>query len=88
VVDNFFNINHCIDMKEIKKKDRLLIKIGKKVAEYRKERELSQEELGFMITSARNYIGCIERGEKSPSIRTLYKISKALKVKTKDLIDF
>lgn len=70
------------------KKDKILVKLGKKIAECRKEKGLSQEELGFRIRSARNYIGCIERGEKSPSIKTLYKISKALDIKTKDLIDF
>jgi transcriptional regulator with XRE-family HTH domain len=75
-------------MKTAKKKDSLLVKLGKKVAEYRNERGFSQEELGFIARSTRNYIGCIERGEKSPSIRTLYKISRALKVKVKDLIDF
>ncbi len=70
------------------KKDKKLIKLGLKIAEYRKEKDLSQEELGFMIRSARNYIGCIERGEKSPSISTLCKIAKALDVKVKDFIEF
>lgn len=50
----------------MKKKDNLLVKLGKKIAEYRKEKGFSQEEVGFLIRSARNYIGCIERGEKSP----------------------
>lgn len=70
------------------KKDRILVKLGLKIAEYRKVKGLSQEELGFLIRSARNYIGCIERGEKSPSIKTLQKIAKALDVKVKDLIEF
>ena len=70
------------------KKDKILIKLGIKIAEYRKAKDLSQEELGFLIQSARNYIGCIERGEKSPSIKTLQKIAKALGVKVKDFIEF
>lgn len=70
------------------KKDKILIKLGTKIFEYRKEKNFSQEELGFLIRSARNYIGCIERGEKSPSIKTLYKIAKALGVKVKDFIEF
>jgi len=70
------------------KKDKILIKLGLKIAEYRKAKDLSQEELGFLIKSARNYIGCIERGEKSPSIKTLQKIAKALNVKVKDFIEF
>lgn len=70
------------------KKNTLLVKLGKKIAEYRNEKGFSQEELGFLIRSARNYIGCIERGEKSPSIKTLHKIAKALDVKVKDFIEF
>lgn len=70
------------------KKDIILVKLGAKVAEYRKEKGLSQEELGFRVRYARNYIGCIERGEKSPSIKILHKIAKALGVKVKDFIEF
>jgi transcriptional regulator with XRE-family HTH domain len=70
------------------KKDKLLIKLGSKIADYRKAKDFSQEELGFLIKSARNYIGCIERGEKSPSIKTLQKIAKALDIQIKDLFDF
>lgn len=70
------------------KKDKMLVKLGLKIAEYRKTKDLSQEELGFLIKSARNYIGCIERGEKTPSLQTLQKIAKALGVKVKDFIDF
>lgn len=70
------------------KKDKTLIKLGSKIADYRKEKNFSQEELGFLIRSARNYIGCIERGEKSPSIKTLSKIAKALDIQIKDLFEF
>ena len=70
------------------KKDQALVKLGSKIAEFRKEKGFSQEELGFRISRARNYIGCIERGEKSPSIKTLQKLAKALDVKVKDLIEF
>lgn len=70
------------------KKDKILVKLGSKIAKCRKVKDLSQEELGFLIKSARNYIGCIERGEKSPSINTLQKIAKALGVKVKDFIEF
>jgi transcriptional regulator with XRE-family HTH domain len=72
----------------MEKDNKKLIKLGKKIAEYRKEKGFSQEELGALIHSARNYIGCIERGEKSPSLNTLIKIAKALNVKVKDFIEF
>lgn len=67
---------------------KIIIKLGRNIAEYRKKKGISQEELGYIIHSARNYIGCIERGEKSPSISTLYKIAKALGTNVKDLINF
>ena len=70
------------------KDSKVLAKLGAKIAEYRKTKGFSQEELGFLIRSARNYIGCIERGEKSPSINTLCKLAKALNVKVKDFIEF
>lgn len=70
------------------KNNKKLEKLGKKIAEYRKEKGFSQEELGYLIRSARNYIGCIERGEKSPSLNTLIKIAKALDVKVRNFIEF
>ena len=84
VVEKATKILHFICME----KDRILVKLGKRITEVRKDKGISQEELAFKVNTARNYIGCIERGEKSPSIKILYKISRALKVKTKDLIDF
>jgi len=39
---------------------------------------LSQEELGFMVSSTRNYIGCVERGEKAASTAFLFDISSVL----------
>lgn len=67
---------------------KIIIKLGKNIAEHRKQKGISQEELGYIIHSARNYIGCIERGEKSPSITTLHKIAEALGINVKDLINF
>ena len=52
--------------------------IGNNIRQLRKAKNISQEELAFKINSARNFIGCIERGEKSPTIYTLYKISLIL----------
>lgn len=47
---------------------------------------LSQEELAFKIDSARNFIGCIERAEKSATIYTLFRIAQALNVKLEVLV--
>lgn len=53
---------------------------GKKVAELRKMRHLSQEELAERCNVHRTYIGSIERGEKSPTLNTIEKIAKGLNV--------
>ena len=52
--------------------------LGNNIRQAREAKKLSQEELGFRIKSARNYIGCIERGEKSPSLDVLFDIALAL----------
>ncbi|MBQ8847522.1 MAG: helix-turn-helix transcriptional regulator [Candidatus Gastranaerophilales bacterium] len=55
--------------------------LGQNIRQIRESKKLSQEELGFQIKSARNYIGCIERGEKSPSLDIIFDIAKALNCK-------
>ena len=52
--------------------------LGKNIRQIREANKISQEELGFRIKSARNYIGCIERAEKSPSLDVIYDIVIAL----------
>jgi transcriptional regulator with XRE-family HTH domain len=73
--------------KAITHKD-ILQKFGAKLQAVRKEQKISQEELGAMLGMHRTYIGMIERGERNPTIRSLYKIAKALKVNGGDLLPF
>lgn len=73
--------------KPISHKD-ILEKFGEKVQKVRKSRDISQEELASKLSMHRTYVGMIERGERNPTIRTLYKIAKALKVEAKDLLPF
>lgn len=47
---------------------------------------MSQEELAFKINSARNFIECIERGEKAPTVYILYKIAAVLDVPIDNLL--
>lgn len=61
------------------------IAIGKNIRKYRKQLKLSQEELAFRISSARNYVGCIERAEKLPSLNTIFDIVDELGIKITDL---
>jgi transcriptional regulator with XRE-family HTH domain len=52
----------------------------------RQDRGLSQEELAARAGYHRTYIGQLERGEKSPSLRTLLNISITLGVSPSALI--
>jgi transcriptional regulator with XRE-family HTH domain len=59
---------------------------GRVLREVRESRDLSQEALGFESGYHRTYIGLLERGSKSPSLRTIFRLSRALKVSPSDLI--
>jgi len=62
--------------------------IGDRIRNLRKERGLSQEDLGWKSELHHTYIGAIERGEKNCSIDTLSKIGGGLDVSINDLFDF
>jgi len=66
----------------------ILKNFGAKLQKVRKSKGVTQEELAFKISMDRTYIGLIERGERNPTIRTLYKIAKALKVESSELLPF
>jgi len=61
--------------------------IGKRIRDLRKQKGLSQEELGWKAKLHFTYIGAIERGEKNCSIITLEKIAKGLEIDIKNLFD-
>jgi transcriptional regulator with XRE-family HTH domain len=52
----------------------------------RKQKELTQEELAYKAGINRNYVGQIEREEKSPTVDTIEKLAKALGMKSMDLL--
>ena len=54
--------------------------LGQRLRELRKQRRLSQEKLGARSALSGKFVGEVERGEKSISIDSLYRISVALKV--------
>jgi len=53
----------------------------------RKERGLSQEDLGFESGYHRTYISLLERGLKNPSLQTLFSLSKVLKLPPSQLLE-
>lgn len=69
-----------------KVKKQVLLKLGRNIRSLRLNQGISQEELAFKIDSARNFIGCIERAEKSPTIYTLFRIAQALNIKIEEIV--
>lgn len=59
---------------------------GRLLGELRKERGLSQEELGFESGYHRTYISFLERGIKCPSLNTVFKLTAALKISPSEMI--
>ena len=61
--------------------------LGQRLRELRKQRGLSQERLGDGSSLSGKFIGEVERGEKSISIDSLYRVSVTLKVPLGHLTD-
>lgn len=61
--------------------------IGLRIRKYRKELKLTQEELSKRCGLHSTYIGQIERGEKNPSIESIFKICKALSLNITTLFE-
>lgn len=61
--------------------------LGQRIRFYRKQRKLSQEKLSELSDLHPTYIGQIERGEKNPSIESVYKISQALQIPISKLLE-
>ncbi len=61
---------------------------GISIAKIRKDRELTQAQLAEMIDTTVETVSRFERGVSVPSLKTLEKISKALHVHIRELLDF
>ena len=55
-----------------------LAAVGRRIQKLRKARQLSQDALAEAVDLHRNYIGLIERGERSATLITLIKLARAL----------
>ncbi|MGX4584449.1 helix-turn-helix domain-containing protein [Paenibacillus chitinolyticus] len=68
--------------------DSTLKLIGKRIRDLRKERGLSQEQLGELANLNYTYIGGVERAETNISVLNLAKIASALNVGVYELFSY
>lgn len=66
-------------------KSDILKSFGDKVRDYRKQNNLSQEDLAEKAGLHRTYIGMIERAEKNITLINIEKIANALSINIKEL---
>lgn len=59
---------------------------GQVLQQLRRKRGFSQEQLGFESGCHRTYISLLERGAKSPSLKTIFRLATALRVKPSEVI--
>ena len=60
--------------------------VGETIASFRKKKKISQEVLSGLSDIGRTHLSAIERGERKPTLETLYKISRALEVSMSEIV--
>ncbi len=60
--------------------------VGEAIAHCRKSKNLSQEVLSGLSDIGRTHLSAIERGERKPTLETLYRISVALEMNMSDIV--
>jgi transcriptional regulator with XRE-family HTH domain len=63
-------------------------KLGQHIADLRRARELTQEQLAEAVACSVEFISLVERGVNAPSVAGLEKFAKALRVEVRDLFSF
>jgi transcriptional regulator with XRE-family HTH domain len=63
-------------------------KIGKNLRNARLKAKFTQKELAEKAGVHVNYYARLERGEENPSLETLKKLTKILKIKSSDILSF
>ncbi|MCE4566022.1 helix-turn-helix transcriptional regulator [Maribellus sp. CM-23] len=67
--------------------EQLQIRVGTKIKKLREEKGISQQDLAAMCNFEKGNMSFIESGTRNLTLLSLYKISKALGVDVKDLVD-
>lgn len=65
-----------------------LKQFGQNLQRARKDQNLSQEQVAELIGVNRTYLSLVEKGERNPSLRFIYRVTKALKTTSSKLFSF
>lgn len=68
--------------------DKTKQRIAAKLKEIRLNKDLTQTDVAERAGISANYYAKVERGEATPSVETLEKITNALKVRSSDVLPF
>ena len=60
--------------------------VGNVIADFRRKKGVSQEVLSGLADIGRTHLSAIERGERKPTLETLFRIATALDVKMSDIV--
>ena len=60
--------------------------VGKAVAHFRQKKGISQEVLSGLADIGRSHLSAIERGERKPTLETLYRLCTAMDIKMSEVI--
>lgn len=60
--------------------------VGNVIAEMREKKGVSQETLSGLAGIGRTHLSAIERGERKPTLETLYRLSIALNIKMETIV--
>lgn len=67
---------------------KILQRLGENLRKYRLESNLTQEQLAELVGIHPTYVGKLESGKNNPSVKMLYKITRAMNINLCDIFDF
>lgn len=60
--------------------------VGRVIAQFRNAKGLSQEVVSGLADIGRTHLSMIERGERKPTLETLFKICDAMKISPSEVV--
>lgn len=61
---------------------------GRRLAQLRRQRSISQEQLALAIGMARSYLSGVERGQRNIALENICRLAAALCVRPAELLEF